>query len=398
MDQVDGLRPQSRTGQRTVAASWRPWESGAYEGSAGGGDVRATFCSYAGPASSPSPSSSSSPSSAQAAQAALYCSGRGVQAVRIDPADGKVLWRRPAAGGAGAGTNPPTAPVLSGGLVHALSPDGARLDALDPVSDRVRWSRDVKEFGGRVYHAAGTVLLVGGDSTVTAVDGATGKVRWRRRIPGQTRPQFTAYGQGSVAYAVTVSPDGRGTRLAAVDPARGTTLWQRQYAGNLTPTGTGPGQVVYLTAADADTRTSAVVRYDPVTRVERWIALAAPVGATGVVAHGDMVYLLGSDGGLVAVDTAPGARRGWRLETSVANASQLVADGDRLYFSAADGRLLAVDTVHGKLIGQTSPRLARAGRGYLELVPAPVAADGKVFAAAPDGTVFAVAARAPATW
>ncbi|GAA3051585.1 hypothetical protein GCM10020000_36100 [Streptomyces olivoverticillatus] len=69
-----------------------------------------------------------------------------------------------------------------------------------------------------------------------------------------------------------------------------------------------------------------------------------------------------------------------------------------LYFSAADGRLLAVDAAHGTMLGQTSPRLARAGRGYLELLPAPVVADGKVFGAAPDGTVFAVDAHDPAGW
>ena len=81
----------------------------------------------------------------------------------------------------------------------------------------------------------------------------------------------------------------------------------------------------------------------------------------------------------------------------MANASPLVASGERLYFSSADGRLLAVDTRRARLLGQTRPR-ADHGQGFLALMPAPVTAAGKVFATAPDGTVFGVDARDPARW
>ncbi|MEU7045306.1 PQQ-binding-like beta-propeller repeat protein [Streptomyces varsoviensis] len=387
---ADGTeRPEARP--TPVAAGWRPWESGVYEGaSAEGGEVRATFCSYG--------------------YGALFCSGRGVRAARIDPADGRLVWKSPAerpgagrAGNAGNAGNPgdtanaPVAPVLSGSVVQVVSRDGARLTALDPRTRQVRWTRDVSAYGGRVYHAGDTVLLVAADGTVTAVDSATNERRWSHRVAGQARPQFSSYGDGRVAYAVTPSPDGRRTRIAAVDPVRGTTLWQRESEGALTAAGTGPGGALFLTATAPDTRTSAVVRYDPATRAEHRVRLSAPVAAVSVATRGSMVYLLGAEGGLVAVDTARGGH-GWRLETSVANASQLVAAEGRLYFSAADGRLLAVDTARHTLMGQTPPRLGRAGHGYLELVPAPVVADGRVYAAAPDGSVFAVDGREPARW
>ncbi|MEV0281865.1 serine/threonine-protein kinase [Streptomyces sp. NPDC050610] len=379
VQRLDGAEP-AQPRRAPVAAGWRPWESGVYEGSAAkGGGVRATFCSYG--------------------YGALFCSGRGVQAARIDPADGKVAWQRPAAetGGAPDKGGAPVAPVLSGSAVQVVSGDGTRLTALDPRTKRVRWSRDVSAYGGRVYHAGDTVLLVAADGTVTAVDSATNKERWHHRVAGQDQPQFSSYGDGHAAYAVTPSPDGRHTQITAVDPVRGTTLWQRRSEGSLTAAGTGPSGVLFLTATAADTRTSAVVRYDPATRVEHRVRLSSPLAAVSVTARGSMVYLLGAEGGLVAVDTARGGR-GWRLETSVANASQLVAGEGRLYFSAADGRLLAVDTDRHTLMGQTPPRLARAGHGYLELVPAPVVADGRVYAAAPDGTVFAVDGRAPGRW
>ncbi|GAA0496173.1 PQQ-binding-like beta-propeller repeat protein [Streptomyces sp. NPDC046215] len=374
LSRADALDPPPRVEPTAAGAEWQPWETSVPADAAGEGTVRAGFCAYG--------------------KAALYCSAAGVQAARIDPADGKVVWRKPDTAGRG-GTGAPAAPVVSGGLVHVLSPDGGLLTALDPASGDPRWTRHVAGYAGRVYHAGDTVLLVAGDGTVTAIDGATNKERWHHAVPGQRRPVFSSFGNGPV-YAV--SPDGSGrhrTQVLALDPVRGTSLWQRTVDGDLTPVGAGPGGELWLTAADTDNRVSAVVRYDPAARRETRVRLSAPLNAASSVARGDAVYLLSTDGGLTAVGAD---RQLWRLDTAVANGSPLVATDKRLYFSAADGRLLAVDTVRGALLGQTSPRLTRAGRGYLELLPAPVAAEGKVFGAAPDGTVFAVSDHDPYRW
>ncbi|MEH6378811.1 serine/threonine-protein kinase [Streptomyces sp. KLMMK] len=386
----DADRPL-QTRPTVASADRQPWETSVPEGAAGDGTVRAGSCVYGGDA--------------------LYCSARGVQAARIDAADGKVAWRRSARdGGSGAAatsasTAPVPAPVVSGGLVHVLSGDGGRLSALDPATGEPRWTRDVSAYRGRVYHAGDTVLLVAADGTVAAVDGGTNKERWRHGLglPERSKPVFSFYGRGPV-YAVAPAGQGRHrTRILAVDPARGTTLWERTADGDLTAVGAGAGAdgALLLTAPDKDNRVAAVVRYEPGARRETRVPLATPLNVASAVAaaRGDAVYLLSTDGGLTAVGTVERRGQLWRLDTSVANASALVAaDGDRVYFSAADGRLLAVGTAKGTLLGQTSPRLTRAGRGYLDLLPAPVAADGRVFGAAPDGTVFAVSARDPAGW
>ncbi|MFH8369040.1 serine/threonine-protein kinase [Streptomyces sp. NPDC018031] len=332
---------------------------------------------------------------------ALYCAGAGIRAARLDPADGTVVWSLPTDGPSGPDDGAPTPPVLAGGLVQVLSPDGTRLEALDPVTDRVRWDRDVSAFGGRVYRAGGTVLLVAVDGTVTAVDAATGKERWRHRMDGHQLPGFFADAAGRTAYASSVAGDGSRTLVTAIDPVRGTTRWQRRLTGNLTPAGTGPAGVLQLTSADPQSRTDAVVRYDPRDDTERRAPLVAPVSAISVAARGDVVYLLSGDGGLLAVDTrrTDAARAQlWRLETSVGNASPLLATADRVYFSSADGRLLAVDAVEGELLGQTPLRPGRGDQGLADTLPAPVAAGGRVFGAAPDGSVFAVDERAPREW
>ncbi|MFQ6195795.1 protein kinase domain-containing protein [Streptomyces sp. NPDC000405] len=388
MEEVEdlGKRPAHSDHPTPAGSTWRPWETSVLADPAGNGEVRAGFCTYA--------------------DGALYCAGRDVHAARMDAASGKVVWRRPAANSdrpGVTGVSGARAPHVSGGLVHALSPDKRELSALDPATGEPRWTRDVSAYDGRVYHAGDTVLLVAGDGVITAVDGATNRERWRHALPGGIKPVFSFYGRDAIGVAL--APDGRHTQVVGVDPARGTALWRWTADGALTAVGAGPNGSVYLSEANARTQVSAVVRYAPRIGRERRIPLPTPLDASSVVAKGDLVYVLSSDGGLTAVDTAdtpPGHTPGqlWRMETSVANASALVPDEDgrRLYFSAADGRLLAVDAGRGALLGQTSPRLGRAGRGFLELLPAPVVADGKVFGAAPDGTVFAVDARNPAGW
>ncbi|MGW5692123.1 protein kinase domain-containing protein [Streptomyces asiaticus] len=377
-DSSGGGRPRISA---ATAEAWRPWTTGLDVGRAAGSGARPAFCSYGA--------------------GALYCARRGVEAARVDPDDGRVVWSRPSAAARPGDGATISAPVVAGGLVRTVSPDGGRLRALDPTTHRARWSRDVSRYQGGVYSSGDTVLLVTPDGMVTSVNGTTNKERWSHRLPGHARPVFFSYGDGRTAYAVTTAGDGSHTLVTAVDTVRGTTRWHASLGGNLTPAGSGPDGVLLLTETDSRTSTTAVVRYDPERRSARRVALSAPVSAISAVTSGDRVYVLGTDGGLVAVDTAreSSARaRLWRVETSVSNASPLVAADGRLYFSAADGRLLAVDARRGEVIGETRSRGGAAGQGFLDLMPAPVVADGKVFATAPDGTLFAVDGRNPAGW
>ncbi|WP_432252844.1 protein kinase domain-containing protein [Streptomyces sp. HNM1019] len=377
-DTSGGGRPRVSA---ATAEAWRPWTTGLHVGKAAGSGARPAFCAYGADA--------------------LYCARRGVEAARVDPDDGRVVWSRPSAAARPGDGATISAPVVAGGLVRTVSPDGGRMRALDASDHRVRWTRDLSRYQGGVYSSGDTVLLVAPDGAVTAVNGATNKERWSHRLPGHARPAFFSYGDGRTAYAVTSAGDGSRTQVTAVDTERGTTRWHASLSGNLTPAGSGPDGVLLLTETDASTSTTAVVRYDPERRAARRVALSAPVSAISAVTSGDRVYVLGTDGGLMAVDTARGGSaraRLWRLETSVSNASPLVAADGRLYFSAADGRLLAVDAERGELIGETRSRGGAAGQGFLDLMPAPVVADDKVFATAPDGTLFAVDGRDPADW
>ncbi|MFH8349102.1 PQQ-binding-like beta-propeller repeat protein [Streptomyces sp. NPDC018045] len=370
---------QTHTADGTAAA-FRPWHTQVIQRPAGHA-AEMPFCAYGA--------------------SALFCVERGLKAARLDAERGTVTWRR-ASEPVRKGDMPPGAPVFSGGLVYVRSPDGKRLEALDPSAGArgaTRWSKDLTGYDAEVRFVGETILLTAADGMVTALDSATHRERWHRRYPAQPLGQFTAYGDGRTAYAATVSADGTSTVVTAIDPEHGTPRWERRLPGSLTLAGTGGSGSVYLTAADPllVTRTSAVVRYDPATHRVRRLPLGAPVDDAAAVVRGETAYVLAAGGTLQAV----GERR-WSVETSVSRGSVPVLDpkGERLFFTGADGRLLAVGTRRGALLGQTPPRLATGRSGYLEKLPAPLPdpGRGRIYAAAPDGSVFAADAENPARW
>lgn len=310
----------------------------------------------------------------------------------LDPTDGHVVWRHALA----EGDSPGAPPVFSGGLAHVLTHAGKQLLALDPSSGTTRWKLDVSAYRG-FGHAGDMVLLTGADGQVTGVDSASGETEWSKRIPGASSPLFDAFPNSPWAYATSSSTGGTRTRVTAVDPATGDVQWEAQLDGTLAPVGTSDGSVFFLSGGGRYGEADAVVRYDPESGASRRVKLTVPVDQAQATVHQDRVYLLGTGGSLVAVDLAA-QKQLWSLETSVSQGSAPVADGRYVYVSAADGRLLAVDAAEGKLLGQTAPRMGAASDQYVATLPVPEVADHHIYATAPDGTVFAVAAGNPATW
>ncbi|WP_339130730.1 serine/threonine-protein kinase [Streptomyces sp. f51] len=323
---------------------------------------------------------------------ALLCVRPGVLAAAMDPDNGEVLWSRSDTGTTSAYSTP--APVLSGGLLLVGSGDGRRLTALDPATGATRWTRDVGRYEGRIAHAAGVVLLVAPDSEVTALDAATGREKWRHTVPGMHLPQFHSFGDG-VAYAIS-TPTVTETRVAAVDPRTGATTWQRTMNGQLGVVAAHDG-TVWFTSTTADQYTDAVLRYDVAERRLHRTALRVQQAQAQVAVRGDIAYLLGNDGSLVAVNTRT-SKQLWRVETSVSKASAPAVAGGRLYLTAVDGRLLAVDADRGALLGQTRPRPGGTRGSLVSVLPAPLTAATHVYATAPDGTLFAVDGRDPSGW
>ncbi|MHC5908696.1 outer membrane protein assembly factor BamB family protein, partial [Streptomyces sp. S6] len=333
-------------------------------------------------ATKPAPNDSGSVPRCVYVSGRLLCVQRGLVSA-LDENDGRVLWRHPLA----ADDSPGRAPVVEGGLVQLVVRSGTRALALDPATGATRWQRDISKHS--VVPAAGTLLLISFDGKVTAVDGTTGKDLWSKRVPRQGIPVFTSLRGDRLAYATSLSADGARTRVAAVDPATGTVSWEAELAGALTPVGRAGEDLVFIKGGGDYGETDAVVRYSPATGNSLKVPLTVALSQARATVVGDKVYLLGYDGALAAVDLGAGTQV-WSLQTSVSRGSDLAADGTRVYFSGADGRLLTVDARAGRLLGQTTLRIGSRSDEVAASLPAPQLVDGRVYAGAPDGTVFAV--------
>ncbi|MFF4356224.1 serine/threonine-protein kinase [Streptomyces sp. NPDC001604] len=321
----------------------------------------------------------------------LLCAQPGL-VFALDASDGGLLWRHRTDT-----TRWIAPPVLSGGLVQLpLTDRGRHLEALDPASGKVRWERKVPAYDS-VQPARNMLLLVRADGTVTGVDSASGTTRWSRAIRGHKALAFSSFAGDPLAYLASVSGDGAHTRVSAVDPVTGEVRWDARLKGALQPCGSSGGFVFFTAVDGVYGDTQAVVRYDPRSGSARRAALSLPLTSARAGVREGVVQLLATGGSLEAVDTGTGKQL-WTIETSVSRGSAPVSDGRHVYVSAADGRLLAVDARKGILEGQTPARLGRNQDQVMDTIPAPVLADGHVYATAPDGTVFAVDARKPSDW
>ncbi|MEU1402653.1 serine/threonine-protein kinase [Streptomyces sp. NPDC005728] len=309
----------------------------------------------------------------------------------LSPADGTRLWQRSVALQAMSG-----APVLSAGLVQPYTSGGSRLAALRPASGEAVWNR-VLPAGTMVRYVGATALLTGADGTVTALDGATGGTRWSHPISGQARPVFAAFPGDPLAYATSTSGDGSQTLVTAVDPETGHVRWQERLSGTMKPVGSGDGAVFFLSVDRVYGTAKAVVRFTPGTRSSHRVDLPVALDGAQATVRGDMVYLLAAGGLLQAVDMSD-QRLPWRLETSVSRGSAPVTDGRHVFFTASDGRLLAVDARGGTLVGQTRARLGAQATQVMGAPSAPLLSHGRVYATAPDGTVFTLDGRDPSAW
>ncbi|GHB49333.1 serine/threonine protein kinase [Streptomyces viridiviolaceus] len=359
-----GAAPESSDTPRAVAAGFDAWEA---EPAGGEGVPQCTYGAKT-----------------------LVCARTGL-IFALDPSDGRSLWRHPVAS-----VLRGTPPAVSAGLVQPALDHGPGLEALDPASGATRWQKDDLAYSGTTATGT-TLLLTRADGTVSGVDAATGDIRWNRSFPGLPVPYFQHWFGGGPAYAVSVAADGGSTRVTAVDPATGEVRWDKELTGTLDLLGAAGGSVYLAEGDSVHGRAKGVVRYTPDTGATRRVALPVPVDEAQGGVHRGEVYLMGGGGSLVAVDMTAGRQR-WRLETGIARGSAPVADSRHVYVTGPDGRLLGVDARRGRLLGQTPPRLGADADRVPAALPEPVLADGRVYAAAPDGTVFAVDGRDPSAW
>lgn len=260
------------------------------------------------------------------------------------------LWRA-ALSGAPAGP-----PLVTGDTVFvALA--GGHVDAYARADGAPLWSIDL-ELAADLATGDGLVFART-PTAVVAIDGATGRVRWRAEIgPGAVAPRWRS------GWLLAATSDGA---LVALRAADGREIWRRALGSAVAAPTAIEGDRVYVPLADRRVVALAIERGERV-----WEAVLGGPGRE-ILALADRVYVGSLDNALYCLSARDG-RQLWQWRTGGDVVGGAVADASRLYFVALDNVLRAVDRRSGvqrwRLALPTRPAGRPALAGVTVMAPA----------------------------
>lgn len=235
----------------------------------------------------------------------LYGGSTDRKVYAVDLASGEVQWSARLPGMIVGGV------LLSGDTVYAASsrPEG-RIYALRREDGKQIWRASTGHIGAPLALVDGVLVAETQRGVILALDPATGKVRWQRRL-GVARVRAASAGPGAVVVATTDSL----YRVALAD-------------GRVTHKSASPGTIVspwlsHRGALIGGTTDSQVVSIRPEDLHRNWtLRVDAPV-LSSAAALGDTLYLASRIGSVYRIlsDSAPTARRiaalGWPVTAPV---------------------------------------------------------------------------------
>jgi outer membrane protein assembly factor BamB len=223
----------------------------------------------------------------------------------FNAATGADLWRANVGGpiAAGAGSDGQTAAVVTASNELVAIAGGKQIwrEKLPAVSYTAP------------FVAGGRVFVLGGDRSVSAFDGRTGRKLWTQTRPGEPLVLRHAGVMLAVGNTLVVGLSGR---LAGLDPLTGRPVWEAPIA---TPRG--------------------------INDVERLVDLVGTVSRVG-----DSVCARAFQAAVGCVDTS----RGMVVWTKAANGSEgLTGDGTTIFGTEEDGRVMAWQRANGERVWQS---------------------------------------------
>ncbi len=236
-------------------------------------------------------------------------------------------------------------PALRDGTLYTIGVDG-EVTAIDAASGKVRWNRDVKlKLAGGPGVGEGLLVVGGMDGDVLALDAANGGERWRARVSAEVVSAPAV--DGSLVFVR--SNDGR---VFAFDASDGKQRWVNdratvpllslrgsaspRVAGDLLINATDAGKVMALRASDgASAWEQTLATVEGRTEVERLNDIDGDLKIDG-----DVIYAAAYHGQVVALNLASGRQIWNRSLSSYTNvdvsASQVYAVDDQSQVWALD--------------------------------------------------------------
>ncbi|MEU8201504.1 PQQ-binding-like beta-propeller repeat protein [Streptosporangium sp. NPDC049046] len=231
-------------------------------------------------------------------------------------------------------------PVVVGGVVYATSGDGT-VSALDAATGVMRWRFQT---GGSlvVDHVVvdGTVFVANTFGRLVALDAATGRVRWSRRIDVISDLVAAA---GRLYVWAKKSFLSTNAEVVALNGASGKRLWSFQPEGYvLNPDPVLVGEVVHVGSDHG-----MVYALDAGSGARKWrFRVGGERDHTYLVRAGGVVYTASSDGEVHALEGSSGKVRWSSRIDGLVDFRMVVADG-AVYLDNKDGATYALDADSG---------------------------------------------------
>jgi outer membrane protein assembly factor BamB len=290
------------------------------------------------------------------------------------------------------------------GLVYAVLGNGAiaSLEALDEATGAERWNADIDPGSSDGPTVLDGVVYLSTGGAVYAFDAATGAERWHRDgdqdLPGSTRFAGAIAVADGVVFAPTGPLDTAVGGVVALDAATGQEHW-RYDAGESLNSVAVVGGTVYLGGGHAGRAVfppsglGVLVALDAATGAVRWqLATENHIRATPAISDGT-VYVGDMGGDFHAVDAATGKERwsNWITDDTLMS-SPAIVDGI-IYVSR--GLIFTDQTPYGAgavfaLDAATGKELWHVDAGTYGITTSPIVAGGVIYAAADDGSVYAL--------
>jgi serine/threonine protein kinase len=313
---------------------------------------------------------------------ALVCASTGLDAARVDPGSGKILWSRPSSGTQASSGN--LIGAAEGLLVIRKHDDGA-LTGLDLMNGQTRWTSPLKASSEPVM--IGSTLYVTPDTSqeIAAIDVRTGQRLPHSRSLADTDDFFK--GADNNLY---LSTHGDARSVSLLDPVTLRLKWTRSLpTAALVPSQTWIGRSDWVwTETDSESLIKAVVHWNPQTSKVRRVPLDKAIAGT-VTFSDDRLYVARRNGDLNAIDLTSGKTL-WSAGTGLESPGKPVMSKGHLYTFATNAEIVCLNAESGLQQWRSAPRRAPDTDLAFEPQSTPIVTEGVVYAAAARGTVFAI--------